>query len=184
MQDKFLFDLDVYRKLGTRRLSFKDWFINHDLRCLKIYRKAHYYYINGKKIRFLLQEARLIYLSSKFAFNISSKATIGKGLFIGHNGPITINGKAVIGNNCNISVGVTIGIENRGKRVGAPVIGNGLWIGTNAVIVGKIHIGSNVLITPNSFVNFDVPSNSIVIGNPGIIKPCNNATDFYVVNKV
>ena len=82
--------------------------------------------------------------------------------------------------NCNISHGVTIGQANRGKLRGCPVIGNKVWIGTGAVIVGKISIGSNVLIAPNSYVNFDVPDNSIVFGNPGRIIPKANATDSYI----
>ena len=64
------------------------------------------------------------------------------------------------------------------------MIGNKVWIGTNSVIVGKITIGDNVLIAPNSFVNFDVPSNSIVIGNPGKIIPSTNATDKYINNEI
>lgn len=103
---------------------------------------------------------------------------IGKGLFIGHNGPIIINSKAVIGDNCNIATGVTIGQENRGKRLGCPTIGNKVWIGTNSTIVGKISIGDNVLIAPNSYVNFDIPSNSIVV-NGKIIKS-RKATEYYI----
>ena len=76
--------------------------------------------------------------------------------------------------------GVTIGQENRGKRKGCPVIGDNCWIGTNAVIVGKITIGNDVLIAPLSFVNFDVPSHSIVIGNPAKIIHKENATHEYI----
>lgn len=76
------------------------------------------------------------------------------------------------------------GQENRGKRKGTPRIGNDVWIGTNAVIVGKIEIGNNVLIAPNSYVNFDVPNNSIVIGNPGKIIPSINACESYIENKI
>lgn len=105
---------------------------------------------------------------------------IGPGLYIGHYGHVIINPKAVLGSNINIAVGVTIGQENRGKRIGAPIIGDKVWIGTNAVIVGKITIGSDVLIAPNSYVNFDVPDHSIVIGNPARIIPCENATEGYI----
>ena len=55
--------------------------------------------------------------------------------------------------------------------------------GANAVIVGKINIGNNVLIAPNSYVNFDVPDNSIVIGNPGKIIHKDNATEGYINKK-
>jgi len=66
------------------------------------------------------------------------------------------------------------------RKQGTPNIGNKVWIGTNAVIVGKITIGDDVLIAPNAYVNFDVPSHSIVIGNPGKIHFRNNATEGYI----
>ena len=91
---------------------------------------------------------------------------------------------AVIGKNVNVGTGVTIGMENRGKRKGAPVIGDNCWIGTNAVIVGNIKIGNDVLIAPLTYVNFDIPDHSIVIGNPVKIIPRNDATADYVCNRV
>lgn len=105
---------------------------------------------------------------------------IGEGFYIGQCGRIIINPKAVIGKNVNISTGCTIGQENRGKRMGALVISDNVWIGTNAVIVGAVHIGTDVLIAPNSHVNCDVPEHSIVLGNPCVIKHRLNATEGYV----
>ena len=102
---------------------------------------------------------------------ISRNTKIGAELYIGHPFSITINPKTIIGYNCNIHKGVTIGQENRGSRQGTPVIGNCVWIGVNATIVGKIVIGDDVLIAPNSYVNCDVPAHSVVFGNPCIIKP-------------
>jgi len=52
------------------------------------------------------------------------------------------------------------------------------------VIVGNIKIGDNVLIAPNSYVNCNVPPNSIVMGNPCIIKKCDTATKDYINNLV
>lgn len=103
-------------------------------------------------------------------------------MYLGHPYNITINKHAVIGNNCNIHKGVAIGQENRGKRKGAPVIGNRVWIGINDAIVGKIIIGDDVLIAPNSYVNCDVPSHSVVYGNPCIIIHRDNATESYINN--
>jgi serine O-acetyltransferase len=57
-------------------------------------------------------------------------------------------------------------------------------MGANAVIVGGISIGNNVLIAPNSYVNFDVPDNSVVMGNPATIMARENATEGYINNKV
>jgi serine O-acetyltransferase len=86
--------------------------------------------------------------------------------------------------NCNIAHGATIGVTRRGKKVGAPNIGNEVWLGANSIIVGGINIGNNVLIAPGAYINFDVPDNSIVLGNPGIIKPSLKATEGYINNKV
>lgn len=77
---------------------------------------------------------------------------------------------------------LSIGYERRGKRQGAPTIGNNVWIGSNAVIVGKVEVGSDILIAPGAFVNFDVPDHSIVIGNPGVIIRKENATKGYMDN--
>lgn len=52
------------------------------------------------------------------------------------------------------------------------------------VVVGKITIGDNVLIAPLAYVNMDVPSNSIVLGNPARIIPRNNATEKYIQNEI
>ena len=62
-----------------------------------------------------------------------------------------------------------------GKRQGVPTLKNHIYIGANASIVGGITIGNDVLIAANSFVDFDVPDNSLVIGNPCIIKHKENA---------
>ena len=120
----------------------------------------------------------------KYGFQISEKTKIGPGFYIGHFGTIVINQNSETGKNCNITHNVTIGRTNRGKLKGSPVIGDEVWIGTGSVIVGKIIIGNNVLIAPNSFVNFDVPNNSIVIGNPGKIIRKNNPTKNYINNKL
>ena len=87
----------------------------------------------------------------------------------------------IIGDNCTIYPGVIIGMEFRGKRIGNPIIGNNVWIGPNAVIVGDVTIGDDVLLAPLTYVNFDVPSHSVVLGNPGVIKPKENATEKYIV---
>jgi len=93
---------------------------------------------------------------------------------------ITINPRAVLGRNINLHKGVTIGEEHRGARAGCPILGDNIWVGVNATIVGKIKIGNDVLIASNSFVNCDVPDHSVVFGNPCVIKHRENATENYV----
>jgi serine O-acetyltransferase len=97
---------------------------------------------------------------------------------------IAINNETVIGKNVNITKGVTIGQTNRGNKAGTPTIGNCVWIGANATVVGHITIGDNVLIAPNAYVNENVPNNSIVIGNPCKIIYNEKATENYIINLV
>lgn len=111
-------------------------------------------------------------------------ARIGEGLRLIHCGDIAVNNEVTIGKNCTMYQGVTIGMEFRGKRRGNPVIGDDVWIGSNACVVGNITIGNDVLIAPLSFVNIDVPSHSIVIGNPAKIILRENATEGYINNRV
>ena len=119
-------------------------------------------------------------ISLRYGLEIPWSLKVGKGLYLGHAYNITINPNAEIGEWCNIHKGVTIGQQNRGKLKGAPKIGNRVWIGVNATIVGRVVIGDDVLIAPGSFVNRDVPSHSIVIGNPCEIHPKDNATEGYI----
>jgi len=133
--------------------------------------------LNKKIFHFLF-----ILHSEKHAMEISCECKIGSGLYIGHPFNITINQDASLGENCNIHKGVLIGQQNRGDRKGAPVIGNKVWIGINSIIVGKITIGDDVLIAPGSYVNCDVPSHSIVIGNPCKIIHKDDATFGYINN--
>ena len=122
--------------------------------------------------------------ANRRGLEISAVNQIGGGIYIGHAYNITINPKVRMGCNCNIHKGVVMGQTNRGKNKGVPTIGNEVWIGINAAIVGGITIGDDVLIAPNSYVNVDVPSHSIVFGYPCIIKHRDCATEGYINNIV
>lgn len=115
---------------------------------------------------------------------IPYQTEIGEGIKFGHWGTIVINERAKIGKNLSISHGCVIG-NSKGKRKGFPIIGNNLVMNANSIIAGGIHIGNNVLIAPGAFCNFDVPDNSIVIGNPGKIIPRDSSpTEKYIVYPV
>ena len=169
-----LFKKDYYRTTGGKVYKWYKYFkMEHTCKLLYWFRKVQYKpsFFNRLKYK-KLQE--------KHGNEIPRQVTIGEGLYLGHVGPRYINAGVVIGKDCNINQNVTIGQENRGKRKGAPTIGDNVWFGANSVVVGKITIGSNVLIAPGAFVNFDVPNNSIVVGNPGKIISNINATEGYI----
>lgn len=140
------------------------------------FRYVFYLRMAGKKG---ILKPLFIFLHSKLPHKmnneISYKTKIGKGLTLGHPSSIVVNPEAELGEDISISHGVTIGMVKSGKRQGVPTLKNHIYIGANASIVGGITIGNDVLIAANSFVDFDVPDNSLVIGNPGIIKHKENA---------
>lgn len=109
-------------------------------------------------------------LSYKYGIQIPYHTKIGAGFRISHFGTIIINPYAVIGKNFNIAPGCLIG-NSHGKSDGVPTIGDNVCMNANSIVVGGVSIGNNVLIAPGAFVNFDVPDNCVVIGNPGKIIP-------------
>ncbi len=118
----------------------------------------------------------------KFGIEIYPETEIGEGLYIGHWGGIVVNPLVKIGKNCNLSQGVTIGQLNRGIKKGVPVIGNNVYIGPGAKVIGNIKIGDNVAIGANSVVVDDVPNNSVVIGVPAKIVSQKGSTGY--INKI
>lgn len=119
-------------------------------------------------------------MAHKTGIDLNRNTRIGEGFIIGHWGRIIINTNAEIGNQFVISPGVVIGADMSGKRKGTPHIGNRVCIHSNAVVVGNIRIGNDVVIAPNAFVNFDVPDHSVVVGNPGQIHHKENATAGFI----
>lgn len=173
---------DIYRYYGKYKENIEEIIKRPNrLKYIILYRR-----INNTKNKILknIYKYKLLRLSKKTHIQIPVSTRIGRGFYIGHDGPVIINPSVIIGNNVNVHAGVVIGQENRGPRKGTPIIGSEVWIGSNAVIVGNINIGNDVLIAPLSYVNFDVPDHSIVIGNPGKIIKKDNATDGYINRKV
>jgi serine O-acetyltransferase len=120
-------------------------------------------------------------LTYKLGISISPSTKIGSGFYIGHFGGIIVNEQSVIGKNCNISQGVTLGQANRGKNKGYPTLGDNVYIGPGAKIVGAVKIGTNIAIGANCVVTKDIPDNSVVVGIPGKVISQKGATE-YVCN--
>lgn len=122
-------------------------------------------------------------LHKKMSVEIPRSIQLGKGALLLHPYSITFNSGCIIGDNFTICKGATIGNSKTGK-IGAPVIGNNVYVGLNSTIVGGIHIGNDVMIAANSFVNFDVPDGALVIGSPGVIHKKEKPSKPYVSNSI
>ena len=108
------------------------------------------------------------FIRTRWGIDIPSTTQIGKGFYIGHFGGIFISSEAKIGENVNISQGVTIGVSGQGENRGCPTIGNNVYIAPGAKIFGKISIGDNVKIGANAVVYKDIPDNVKVVLDPGM----------------
>ena len=97
---------------------------------------------------------------------IDAQATIGPGFYIGHIGGVHINPGAVLGMNCDVAHRVTIGTSALG-RDGAPTVGDDVYIGTGATLIGKIRVGNGAKIAANSLIISNVPDGATVMGVPG-----------------
>jgi serine O-acetyltransferase len=178
-----LIDADLFRYFGDTTLSgFLNCFLRFEgFRFSYFLRNCRYCRDNRRPAAFRFYALMMKRQKYKYGFDIPAQCDIGPGLYICHFGGVIINPEARIGANVNINHGVTIGQTNRGSRRGVPVIGDRVWLGAYSIVVGKITVGSNVLIGPGAYVNFDVPDNAVVAGNPGKIISY-NGTDGYLNN--
>ncbi len=94
---------------------------------------------------------------------------VGRNFVIDHFGGVVISGYARFGNDCRIRNGVVVGLA-RTEDPCAPVIGDNVDIGAGAKVLGRIRVGSNVLIGANAVVTRDVPDDSIAVGVPAVVR--------------
>ena len=163
---------DVYRYRGrTDRGAFWSAYVHEPgFRFTYYLRKVAFLSKKKRSIGFfayVYNRLQLHHYRFRYGFEISPTTQIGPGLYIAHFGGVVISPQAILGANVNIAHGVTIGAASRGARTGAPTLEDRVWVGANAVIVGKVTIGHDALIAPGAYVNFDVPSMAVVLGNPG-----------------
>ena len=94
-------------------------------------------------------------------------ACIGRRVFIDHGMGVVVGETAIVGDDCTLYHGVTLGgtTWNKGKR--HPTLGNGVVIGAGAKVLGAITLGDQVRVGANSVVVKDVPAHRTVVGIPG-----------------
>ena len=130
-------------------------------------------FMRGKKwLKYTIYPLSLFMLQHykyKFSIGIPFLTEIGPGFYIGHFGGIFIYPDCKIGKNCNLSQEVTIGNVPRGQNKGYPTIGDNVYIGPGAKIIGCVKVGNRVAIGANCVVTKDVPDNAVVVGVPGKI---------------
>ena len=135
-------------------------------KALVYYKIAHYLYKRKHYLiaRFLSERAK-----RKTGIEIHPGATIGKGLFIDHGTGVVIGETAIIKDNVTMFHGVTLGGTGKEKGKRHPTIGNNVFIGCGAKILGNIEIGDNTKIGANAVILKNTPANVTIVGIPGQI---------------
>ena len=140
-----------------------------------MHRFAHMLYVHG--LRFL---PRFISQLSRFftKIEIHPGAEIGRGLLIDHGCGVVIGETTVVGDDCTIYQGATLG--GTGKETGKrhPTLGNNVMVGSGAKVLGPFRVGDNARIAANAVVLREVPEGATVVGVPGrIVRLCGDKLD-------
>lgn len=180
-KNAIIFD-DLYRYTGKKSwfLFFRYYFFTPAFRYLVYWRNTKSAKTLVTKLfwKFLMRQTML-----RVGIQIPEGTQVGPGFKVGHFGMILLGHEVKAGKNFNVAQGVSIG-QGVGKKNGQPTFGDNVSVQPNSVVVGNIKIGNNVLIAPLTFVDFDVPDHSIVIGNPAKIISKENPTAPFIVYPV
>lgn len=136
------------------------------LHAVMIHRPAHFLY---RHHWFFL--ARLLSQVSRFftGIEIHPGATIGKGLFIDHGMGVVIGETTVIGDDCTIYQGATLGGTGKESGKRHPTLGNHVMVGSGARILGPFCVGDNAKIAAGAVVLNEVPADATAVGVPARI---------------
>lgn len=108
-----------------------------------------------------------IFIRIIFSCDIPYTVKLGNNIILPHFGlGVVIHPRTKIGDNCKIFQQVTIGCRN---GEGPPILGDNVYIGSGAKVLGNIRIGNNVKIGANAVILHDIPDGSVVVGIPGKI---------------
>lgn len=157
-------EIAIIRERDPAIHSSMEVFLYPSFKVMLSYRRAHKHYLKGHYFRARLISQRA---ARRTGIEIHPGATIGKGLFIDHGNGVIIGETTIIGDNCTLYQGVTLGGTGKehGKR--HPTLGNNVMVSAGAKVLGSFKIGDNSKIGAGSVVLNEVPENSTVVGVPG-----------------
>ncbi len=156
----------VQKRDPASRGKFEIFFTNQGVHAIWLYRIAHLFYINNFKFI-----AKIISQISRFftGIEIHPAAYIGKSLLIDHGSGVVIGETVIIGDDCTLFQGVTLGGTGKEKGKRHPTLHDNVFVGSGAKILGNIEIGDNAKIGANAVVLTDVPEGATAVGVPARI---------------
>lgn len=164
MFSKLKAELDaVMARDPAARSRAEVYFLYSGFKAVRSYRKANWFFRHNMKFiaRYISQRAR-----RKTGIEIHPGATIGKNLFIDHGMGVVIGETTVIGDNCTLYQGVTLGGTGKDQGKRHPTLGDNVLVGAGAKVLGPFTVGDNSRIASNSVVLSEIPPDSTAVGVP------------------
>jgi len=166
---------------GFKPLSLcKDLFFNRGFKITVAYRIAHFLFQNRWGMALRLFNVYYYPLQSRYCCEIPYATRIGPGFYFGHVFGTIISVHSVLGKNVNMSHGVTLGKIAKGKRSGAPIIGDNVYIAPGAIVIGGIRLGNGTAVGANAVVTRDTPENAVVVGIPAEVISLAGSADYCI----
>lgn len=157
-------EINIIRERDPAIHSNMEVFLYPSFKVMLSYRRAHKAYMKGHYFRARLISQRAV---RRTGIEIHPGAQIGKGLFIDHGNGVIIGETTIIGDNCTLYQGVTLGGTGKEQGKRHPTLGNNVMVSAGAKVLGSFKIGDNSKIGAGSVVLEEVPPNSTVVGVPG-----------------
>jgi serine O-acetyltransferase len=166
MFSTILEDIRAVRRNDPSAHSWPEVVLCHaPLHAILLHRLAHWVFARGR-LR-LLGKLVATFNRALTGVEIHPAARIGKGLFIDHGAGVVIGETVVMGEHCFLFHNVTLGGTGRYQGQRHPIVGDHVFIGTGATVLGPVRVGDYAKIGANaSVINHDVPAHSTVVGTP------------------
>ena len=107
---------------------------------------------------------------NRYGIELPYSAQLGRRVVVEHQGAIVVHGASVIGDDCIIRQGCTLGLRRLDDLQAAPVLGRGVSLGAGAVVLGRVRIGDGASIGANAVVLDDVPADAMAVGVPARVR--------------
>ena len=145
------------------RSGWEVFFLYSGFHAVLYYRVANFFYRHNMKFI-----ARWVSQTGRFftGVEIHPGATIGRGLMIDHGMGVVIGETAVVGDNCTIYQGVTLGGTGKDTGKRHPTLGNNVMVGSGAKVLGPFTVGDNAKIAAGAVVLDTVPEGATAVGVP------------------
>ena len=164
MFDKLKSDIAAVRARDpAARSSIEIYFLYNGLKAIRSHRRANWCSRHGMKFLARWISQRCV---RRTGIEIHPDAQIGDRVFIDHGTGVVIGETTIVGDDCTIYQGATLGGTGKDKGKRHPTLGKNVMVGAGAKVLGPINIGDNVRIAAGAVVLTDIPDNSTAVGVP------------------